>query len=126
MNKLRFHFDDLLARSGSTEKAAVRLQEELRAAPPEVPKEVVFTAGKEYHFFAEHAQGFHYHISNHEQGAVERCAILLEGVRNVTIRGNGAKLLMHGCLVPLALVNCQNVTAEDLSIDYPFPSVVLR
>lgn len=125
MNKLRFTFDDLLARSGSPEKAAVRLQEELRAAPPEVPKEVVFTAGKEYHFFAENAQGFHYHISNHEQGkgTVERCAILLEGVRNVTIHGNCAKLLVHGCLVPLALVNCQNVTAEDLSIDYPFPSV---
>ncbi|MBR4611513.1 MAG: hypothetical protein IKO40_02245, partial [Kiritimatiellae bacterium] len=115
-------FDDFLARSGSPEKAAMRLQEELRVAPPEVPKEVVFTAGKEYHFSAEHAQGFHYHISNHEQNAVNRCAIRLEGVQNVTLRGNGAKLLMHGCLVPIALVNCQNVTVEGLSIDYPFPS----
>ena len=116
-------FDDFLARSGSPEKAAMQLQEELRAAQAEVPKEVVFTAGKEYHFFAERAQGFHYHISNHEQDAVNRCAICLEGVQNVTLRGNGAKLLMHGCLVPIAIVNCQNVTAEDLSIDYPFPSV---
>ena len=122
-NILQFHFDEYVARAGSPETAAVALLAELRQAPAEVRKEVVFAAGKEYHFFAEHAQSFHWHISNHEQGVVKRCAILLEGLKNVTIQGNGARLLMHGCLVPLAVVNCQEVMMEELSIDYPVPTV---
>ena len=122
-NTLQFHFDDFLARVGSPEVAAVALLTELQQASPEVPKEVVFAAEKEYHFCAEHAQAFQWHISNHEQDVVKHCAILLEGLKNVAIKGNGARLLMHGCLVPLAVVNCQEVKIDDLSIDYPVPTV---
>ena len=118
-----FFFDDYIARAGSPEAGASLLLAELRQAPEACRKEVAFSAGREYHFFAEHAQGFHWHISNHEQAVIQRCAILLEGLRNVTLRGHGARLLMHGCLVPLAIVSCQEVTVEELSIDYPVPSV---
>ena len=94
-----FFFDDYIARAGSPETAASLLLAELRQTPEACRKEVFFTAGKEYHFYAEHAQGFHWHISNHEQGVARRCAILMEGLKNVTLRGHGARLLMHGCLV---------------------------
>ena len=118
-----FHFDDLLTSAGSPDAAAKLLLEKLRQAPADCHKQVVFSAGREYHFFANDAQEFHCHISNHEQCTVDRCAILLQDLRNVTLHGNAARLLMHGCLVPLAVVNCRQITAEDLSIDYPFPSV---
>ena len=118
-----FFFDDYIARAGSPETAASLLLAELRQTPEACRKEVFFTAGREYHFFAEHSQGFHWHISNHEQAVVQRCAILMEGLKNVTLRGHGARLLMHGCLVPLAIVDCQEVAVEELSIDYPVPSV---
>ena len=118
-----FSFGDFLARGGSPEAAAALMLAELRKVPAECRKEVLFTAGQEYHFLAERAQAFRWHISNHEQDVARRCAILLEGLRNVTLRGNGAQLLMHGCLVPLAIVNCQDVVVEDLVIDYPTPTV---
>jgi len=80
----------------------------------------------QYDFTAEGAARRMYFISNHAEyrgGMVplERelsVAIPVEGFSNLTIEGNGAVFMFHGCLIPISLVNSKNCRFENFSIDY--------
>lgn len=50
-----------------------------------------------------------------------QAAFVLRGLRNVTIDLSGAKLLLHGRIMPFAIFDCENITFRNFSIDYDRP-----
>ena len=48
--------------------------------------------------------------------------ILLEDMENVTIDGQGAKILFHGDLCAIGVVRCKNITLKDFSWDFSCPT----
>ncbi|MBQ7957626.1 MAG: hypothetical protein IJ279_06265 [Clostridia bacterium] len=51
------------------------------------------------------------------------CAVFLEDKKNITIRGNGAEICVHGKMTPLLFSRCENITVENLSVDYFCPTM---
>ncbi len=50
-------------------------------------------------------------------------AIYLKGMKDITIDGNGAKILVHGKMTPILLDRCENITIKNLEIDYARPTM---
>lgn len=50
--------------------------------------------------------------------------LLLEGISDLTIEGNGAELLFDGDMSAIALLNCKNIVLRNFSVDYLHPRVV--
>lgn len=51
-------------------------------------------------------------------------AIIIEGRKNVTIDGNGSKLICHGKMLPIYVYGSENITVKNLAVDYADPTVV--
>ena len=49
--------------------------------------------------------------------------LLLEGISDLTVDGNGAELVFDGDMSGIALLNCRNVVLRDFSIDWLHPRV---
>lgn len=79
-----------------------------------------------YDFYQENASSRMYYISNHaeyrgEQKPLEKplhVAIPLEDFRLLTVEGNGALFVCHGCMLPVSLVRSKNCTLQDIQIDF--------
>ncbi len=54
---------------------------------------------------------------------LRRSAIFLKNKRNITIDGNGAKIIIHGKMTPLLFDRCENITVKNLTIDYACPTM---
>ena len=50
-------------------------------------------------------------------------AVYLKGLRDVTLDGAGATLMVHGKMTPFLLDGCENVTVKNLTIDYACPTM---
>ena len=50
-----------------------------------------------------------------------RSVFVLRNLKNVTIDLGGAKLMLHGRIMPFAVYDCENVTFRNFSIDYDRP-----
>ena len=50
-----------------------------------------------------------------------RAAFVLRGLKNVTIDLRGAKLVLHGRIMPFAVFDCENVCFRNFSVDYDRP-----
>ena len=50
-----------------------------------------------------------------------RAVFVLRGLKNVTIDLGGAKIVLHGRIMPFAVYDCENVTFRNFSIDYDRP-----
>lgn len=75
----------------------------------------------EYHFHRSSALPMHIYISNHDQQAVHPVALPLVGLKNVQLCGNGAKFIFHGMMLPFVLMDSEDVTVNDISIDFAEP-----
>ena len=73
-----------------------------------------------YPFYPEQGAEESLTLSNNDSGD-KRIAFLIKGMKNVTIEGNGADFLFHGCMVPFAVKNSSNVTIKGVSVDYDYP-----
>lgn len=76
-----------------------------------------------YHFRPEQALELHYFISNNDSG-LKRIAFPLIGFNGITIDGGGAELLFHGKMSPFVIDGSNDVTIENLSIDWAEPLCV--
>lgn len=76
-----------------------------------------------YHFYGDSAFAREYYISNHDQVNPKRVAFALENVKNLIIDGNGSEFVFHGRMIPIALINSENVTIKNLSIDFEIPAL---
>ncbi len=60
----------------------------------------------------------------HENPDGERkTAIYLKNKKDITINGNGAKILVHGKMTPILLDHCENIKITNLVIDYACPTM---
>ena len=50
-------------------------------------------------------------------------AIYLNGKKDITINGNGATILVHGKMTPLLFNECENISVNNLTIDYFCPTM---
>ena len=50
-----------------------------------------------------------------------RAAFVLRGLKNVTIDLKGAQIVLHGRIMPFAVMDCENITFKNFSIDYDRP-----
>lgn len=104
--------------SGDDATAAVHAA--LASARHDEPVTLEFPPGR-YDFHAENAVLHRWFISNHDDGEAKRVSIPLCGFRDLTIEGEGAELVFHGQLLPLAISDCERITVRGLSIDFARP-----
>ncbi len=79
--------------------------------------EYLFAPGT-YRLSAGDAAGFSVSLSNSDQLPVLKAGLLLQGMQNIRLTGNGAVLLCHGELSALALVDSSHIAVDGLAIDY--------
>lgn len=116
---------DYGVRPDSGENSAPIIREaikEIRAESGGRNIRIVLPAGR-YDFHAEGASQREYYISNHDQPNPKSVGIVLEDMHNVTFEGNGAELIFHGRMLPVAVVDCRRCTVRDLSIDFANPHI---
>ncbi len=63
------------------------------------------------------------YISNHDQDNPKKIGLYFENLKNVTIDGNGSQLVFHGRMLPIVLVNCENVALKNFSVDFEIPHI---
>lgn len=77
----------------------------------------------QYHFFPEGASEREYYISNHDQDNPKLVGLAFEQMKNVVFDGQGSELIFHGRMLPVALLNSQNCTLKNFSIDFENPHI---
>lgn len=83
---------------------------------------IKFQKGR-YDFYPEAAAIRTYYISNHDQDNPKTVGIALENFKNLTIEGNEADLMFHGRMLPIALIESNNIKLKNLSIDFEKPQI---
>ena len=83
---------------------------------------VIFPKGR-YDFWAQHSEEIDYHESNTTDNNPKICPIVLKGIRDLTIDGNGSEFVFHGRMQPFTLENCEGVTVKNIDIDWDIPFV---
>ncbi len=71
-----------------------------------------------YHFYESGALKMSFNVSNHDQPLIHPVCVPLNDLRNVRIEGNGSLFIFHGKLMPMLLMDSENVTVNNLSIDF--------
>lgn len=103
--------------------AAIKAECEGRSA-------VLLFKGGEYDFYPDSANVREYYISNHDQDNPKRVALVLEGVKNLTLKGvqgghdaRRADFYMNGRMLPIAMVGCENCRLEFIGVDTRVPQI---
>lgn len=88
---------------------------------------VLFFAAGEYDFYPDSANVREYYISNHDQDNPKRVAVALEGVKNLTLRGEScgrrADFYMNGRMLPISMVDCENCKLQFVDVDTRSPQI---
>ncbi len=102
------------------------LQQAINAcADKNAPVVLKFQPGR-YDIWPENAVRREYFITNTSSekecpSKVKTIGLLFDSLTNVTIDGDGAVLMMHGKITPIAFDNCSNITLKNISIDFERP-----
>lgn len=105
----------------SLNKAIKRAVEENRDRKQE-RLTLVLPAG-EYHFYPDSSMLREYFISNHDQVNPKNVGIELKGLENITLDAKGAVFIYHSRMLPLSVLNCNNITLRNFSIDFKTPQI---
>ncbi len=100
-----------------------RALERIRTKQRPGEKIVIRLSQGRYDFHPAEAPARNYYISNHDQTQPKRVGIALEGWQDMTLDGQGAELVFHGQMLPVALVGSGNCAIENLSIDFENPHI---
>jgi len=76
-----------------------------------------------YHLHALHAPCHEMYISNHDQGQPKRVGIYIKEWKGLVIEGNGAEIVCHGRMLPLAVEGTERFEMRSLSIDFDDPQI---
>ena len=60
---------------------------------------------KEYHIYPDFLQERVICVSNNDMDGFKKTAFLIENKKNITVDGNGAKLIFHGIVNPFFITN---------------------
>ena len=88
------------------------------------PAVLVLESG-EYDFYPDSANVREYYVSNHDQDNPKRVAVALEGVKNLTLKGESgyANFMMNGRMLPVAMIGCENCKLENIAVDTRVPQI---
>lgn len=116
---------DFGMRPDSFESCTVPLQAAIEACKRHEAKVLVFDPGR-YDIWPEGAVRRELFVSNTSTEAecpskVKTLGMLLEEVDRLTVEGNGATLVFHGKITPIALIRCRDVELRNLHIDFERP-----
>lgn len=81
--------------------------------------ELIFEKGI-YFFKSDYAIGKYLYVTNHGNG-FKKIVFDFEGFNSVKIKGQGSEFIFHGTVVPFVFEGCNNVTVNDLTIDWDIP-----
>ncbi len=90
---------------------------------------ITLEGGKTYHVYQDSALTLEgYFISNtakrdENPTGMRYTAIFLKDKKDITIDGNGAKMVIHGKMTPFIFDHCENIVIKDLEIDYARPTM---
>lgn len=82
--------------------------------------DTLLLGGGEWHLYPEHGFQKEYYISNNDYG-MKSIAFPLIGKKNVTVDGEGARLVFHGHVLPFVIDGSEGVTVRNLTVDYAEP-----
>ncbi|MEM6885394.1 MAG: right-handed parallel beta-helix repeat-containing protein [Verrucomicrobiota bacterium] len=71
----------------------------------------------QYEFYPENALEIYRAVTNHDN-SLKRIAFPLHGHKNITIDGNESTFMFHGRMSPFSVVDAENVTLKNFSIDW--------
>lgn len=74
-----------------------------------------------YHFYPEGALQMSLYISNHDQQDMLPVGVPLVDVKNIELDGQGSTFMFHGLMQPMLVMDSENVSCRNLSIDYATP-----
>lgn len=83
-------------------------------------KVLIFPKGR-YDFWPHHCIEKEYFESNTYDINPKRLAIMLEGLTNVTLDGNGSEFIFHDRMQPVTVDNSANISLKNFSIDWDIP-----
>lgn len=105
-----------------TPLVAAAIQKIKQENPQGQPTELIFKKGV-YNFEIDSALTREYYISNHDQDNPKTMGIVLEQMKNFTLNGSGSDFLFKGRMLPISLIESENCTLKDFSIDNPNPQI---
>ncbi len=73
-----------------------------------------------YDIYPERANEKYLHVANNDDG-LKRIVFMLHGFNNLEIDGMGSMLICHDHMVPFDLLESNNITIRNLSIDWAMP-----
>lgn len=74
-----------------------------------------------YHFHSSSARALRFYISNHDQPDVRPVFLPFQGMSNVTIRATNAAFVMHGMGTAILLQGTRNVTIKGVTLEWERP-----
>ena len=82
--------------------------------------DTLYLGGGTLHFYPEFAESAEYFVPNNDWSR-KPIAFIIKNKENITIDGEGAKLIFHGRMSPFVLDSSENITLKNFSIDYAEP-----
>lgn len=83
---------------------------------------IVLPKGR-YDFYPEGAAQKEYFISNHDQDNPKLVGLPFENMKNIIFDAQGSELIFHGRMLPVSLINSENCTLKNFSIDFENPHI---
>ena len=111
---------------GTQENLAPKMQKALLTISKAMKQgdRVVFSFERgRYNFYPEGSAERELYISNHDQVNPKHVAVSLDRMHNVTIEGNGADIICHGRMLPIAMTDCKDMTLHALHVDFQMPHI---
>lgn len=81
---------------------------------------IIFPKG-EYHFHREHGFERTLYLSNSDVVNPRKISILIEGKKGLEIIGKGARLMFHDRVMPLAILQSEDISLTGLTVDWARP-----
>lgn len=83
---------------------------------------LIFSPGR-YYFDEAGCIEREVYISNHDQIGKRHIGLLLDGYKHLTLEGMGSQFIFWDRMLPLALINSQDVRVSGISIDFSEPQI---
>ncbi|MBO5698564.1 MAG: alpha-1,3-galactosidase B [Bacteroidaceae bacterium] len=77
----------------------------------------------DYDFYYDKANVRELYISNHDQDNPKNVAIIIEDLEDFTLDGGGASFHMNGRMLPIAMLDCEDCTLKNFSVDTRIPQI---
>lgn len=118
---------DFGARPDSFENAVTAIQKAVEHCKTTGAKVLLFPKGR-YDIWSDGAVKREYFISNTSNedecpSKLKTIGIFLEGLKGLTIEGNGSTIMCHNKMITVMMEACENVTLRNVEIDFERPSM---